>query len=151
MLAIPRARGCLYWRVNFTNHFLPGWSYKRVNAQKQRKGGFFVARHVIREYDETERELQPCAKFMWLAMSFCSQCSFRENILSWVNTFNGNSFHFVFRTNYSLALIGSERLSARPQQWDHTGNKGYPSTRPWRPIKLRDVKDPSLSRKSAHS
>jgi hypothetical protein len=27
----------------------------------------------------------------------------------------------------------------------------YPRNRPWRPIELRDVKDPTVSRQSAHS
>jgi hypothetical protein len=30
-------------------------------------------------------------------------------------------------------------------------NKSYPRNRPWRPIGLWDVKDPTLSRQSAHS
>jgi hypothetical protein len=29
--------------------------------------------------------------------------------------------------------------------------KSYPHNRPWRPIGLRDVKDPTLSRQSVHS
>jgi hypothetical protein len=36
------------------------------------------------------------------------------------------------------------------REWLKKKTKGYPCNRPWRPIGLRDVEDPTLSRQSAH-
>jgi hypothetical protein len=50
----------------------------------------------------------------------------------------------------TLAVTSNRRTLRRNTYTNVKKSGSYPRNRPWRPIGLRDVEDPTLSRQSAH-
>jgi hypothetical protein len=73
-------------------------------------------------------------------------------IEDWVDTRVGvndmEKWKFLTLPGLELQPVGREAL---PSRYVRIMYKSYPRNRPWRPIELWDVKDPTLSRQSAHS